>query len=54
VTRDEVARALGLDKVAERAEIRWEDLRGLGMEIGGRTGVVRRREFGEWMIARVR
>jgi FAD dependent oxidoreductase len=47
-----IANASALDRIREKTELTWADLRSLGLDVGNRAGTVRRGDFATWMLNR--
>ena len=45
-----IANTSALDRIREKTELNWADLGSLGMDVGNRTGTVRRGDFATWML----
>ena len=54
VSGDEASKALRESKLLGRGPLSWEDLRSIGLEIGENHGALRRQQFAEWMILRMK
>jgi len=54
VSGDEASKALSESKLMGRGPLSWEDLRSIGLEIGENHGALRRQQFAEWMILRMK
>ena len=54
ISGDEASKALRESKLLGRGPLSWEDLRSIGLEIGENHGALRRQQFAEWMILRMK
>lgn len=54
VTGDEAANALRESKLLGHGPLDWEDLRSIGLEVRDNRGTVRRQQFAEWMVLRMK